>query len=192
MAGVKPASNQDRGRLIELLRRISLRDTRAFGELHRLTRSKLCKVVLSVGAPPAEIDDILQETYLKVWRNAKHFDLDRATAMTWMGTIARNTAIDAMRTTKPQASELDEALSVPAASEANVDEFDFARAEPVAALALARLPEDRRRLVALAYIEGESRAKLSQRFGVPINTIKTWLRRALESVREECLAAAEV
>ncbi len=54
--------------------------------------------------------------------------------------------------------------------------------------ALARLPEDRRRLVALAYLEGESRASLSMRFGVPVGTIKTWLHRTILVVRKDCLA----
>ena len=145
-----------------------------------------------MGASPCEIDDILQELYLKVWRNAGKFDVDRASIITWMCTIARNTAIDAVRLRKLPTSELDEALSIPNPTDASEgDGFDYARAEPLAAGALARLSEDRRRLVALAYIEGESRVNLAQRYGVPINTIKTWLRRTLEAVRKDCLATAE-
>jgi len=53
------------------------------------------------------------------------------------------------------------------------------------------LPEDRRTLIELAYIAGESRLALSQRFGVPVGTIKTWLRRAMESARAQCLAATQ-
>jgi RNA polymerase sigma-70 factor (ECF subfamily) len=71
------------------------------------------------------------------------------------------------------------------------DDFDYARAEPFAFKALERLPEERRKLIALAYIEGESRARLSQRFGVPVGTIKTWLHRTLEAVRKDCLAASQ-
>ena len=191
MNSFRPATRDGSDRLTELLARISLHDPRAFADLHALTRNKLRKTVLAIGASPCEIDDILQESYLKVWRNAGRFDPGRASAIAWMCTIARNTAIDAVRARKMSMVEIEEALSVPMPAESSENDFDYTSAEPVAAVALARLPEDRRRLITLAYIGGESRASLSQRFGVPINTIKTWLRRTLEAVREECLATAE-
>jgi RNA polymerase sigma-70 factor, ECF subfamily len=192
MTSLRPATRDGSDRLTELLARISVQDSRAFAELHRLTRNKLRKAVLAVGTSPCEIDDILQESYLKVWRSAGKFDVGRASVITWMCTIARNTAIDAVRLRKLPTSELDEALSIPNPTEsAGSDGFDYARVEPLAAGALARLSEDRRKLVALAYIEGESRVNLAQRYGVPINTIKTWLRRTLETLRKECLATAE-
>lgn len=179
-------------RLTELMARVAQQDSRTFAELHRLTRNKLRKVVLAVGASPCDIDDILQESYLKVWRNAAKFDVGRASVITWMCTIARNTAIDAVRLRKLPTLELDEALSVSNPTDASEDDgFDYAGAEPLAVGALARLSEDRRRLVALAYIEGESRLNLAQRYGVPINTIKTWLRRTLEAVRKDCIATVE-
>ncbi len=175
----------------ELLARVACGETRAFAELHTLTRGRLRAIVLAAGASPHDVDDILQESYLKVWRNAARYDSRRAPVMAWMSTIARNTAIDHLRTRRQPAFELDEAILVPAASDApRVEDFDYARAEPIAWGALARLPEDRRRLVALAYLEGESRASLSRRFGVPVGTIKTWLHRTIMAVRKDCLAAS--
>ena len=192
MTGFRPARREGSARLARLLARVSLKDQRAFADLHELTRNKLRKTALASGASPCEIDDILQESYLKIWRNAARFDPDRASAIAWMCTIARNTAIDAVRGRKTSVGEIDEALSIPVPADPSEEgDFDYARAEPVAAMALARLPEDRRRLVTLAYIDGESRASLSERFGVPIGTIKTWLRRTLEAVRKDCLATVE-
>lgn len=191
MTGFRPAKHEGSERLARLLVRVSLKDPRAFADLHALTRNKLRKTVRAIGASPCEIDDILQESYVKIWRNAARFDPDRASAIAWMCTIARNTAIDAARARKTSMVEMKEALWVPMPAESSEDDFDYSSAEPVAALALARLPEDRRRLITLAYIDGESRASLSQRFGVPVNTIKTWLRRTLEAVREDCLATVE-
>ena len=179
-------------RLVELLARVSSADARAFAELHALTQAKMRKTALAAGASPGDVDDILQEAYLKIWRNAARFDCRRASAIAWMCTIIRNTAIDAVRARRLPTSDLDEALSVPSAADpADEDDFDYARAEPIAFMALARLPEERRRLIALAYIEGESRATLSQRFGVPVGTIKTWLHRTLETVRKDCIAATQ-
>ena len=192
MASFRSARQEGSKRLTELLAQVSHRNSRAFADLHRLTRNKLRKIVLAVGVPPSEADDILQEAYLRIWRNADKFDLNRASVITWMCAIARNTAIDVVRQRKLPTSDLEEALLVPNPTVASEgDGFDYVRVEPFVAAALSRLSDDRRRLVALAYIEGESRANLAQRYGVPINTIKTWLRRTLEAVRNDCLGMVE-
>lgn len=176
-------------RLSALLERVGRGDHRAFAELHALTRNKLRKTALSVSPQVADFDDLLQEAYLKIWRHAASFDARRSSPITWMCSIMRNTAIDAVRLKQVATTELDEALSIPDLSDAN-DEFDYAFVQPIAAGVIEKLPDDRRHLLSLAYLEGESRLKLSERFGVPVGTIKTWLRRTLESVRQECLAYA--
>ena len=177
--------------LSELLGHVSRGDARAFSALHMLTRGRLRRTALAVGVPPHDVEDILQEAYLKIWRNAARFNAERAPAMAWISAIVRNTAIDHLRIRRLPTDEFDEALAIVAGEDpSGSDELDYARAEPVALGALARLPEDRRKLVALAYLEGESRANLSRRFGVPVGTIKTWLHRALLTVRKDCLAAS--
>lgn len=190
MACSSLANQAQREMLPGLLARVSAGETRAFAELHTITRGKLRRVALAVGAAPNDVDDILQDSFLKIWRNAARFDCGRASAMTWMSAIVRNTAIDHLRTRRQPSVELDEALLMHAAGEPSpAEDFDYAGAEPIALEALARLPENRRRLVALAYLEGESRASLSLRFGVPIGTIKTWLHRTILAVRKECRSA---
>jgi RNA polymerase sigma-70 factor (ECF subfamily) len=191
MACSSPTNQAQSEMLPRLLARIAAGDTRAFAELHTLTRGRLRGIALAAGAAPHDVDDILQDSFLKIWRNAARFDSGRASAMTWMSTIVRNTAIDHLRIRRPPSAELDEALAVPAAAGPPASEdFDYASAEPIALGALARLPEDRRRLVALAYLEGESRASLSRRFNVPVGTIKTWLHRTILAVRKDCLSAS--
>ena len=182
----------DIARLGELLQRSGRDgDAAAFAELHALTRLKMRKTVRAVVPAAAEIDDVLQDGYLKIWRHAASFDPARASPITWMCTIMRNTAVDALRHAGAPMSELDEALAVPAPPDpAETCDFDYALAEPVARAALQRLPEERRQLLALAYLEGESRVRLSQRFGVPVGTIKTWLHRSLVAVRKDCLGRA--
>jgi RNA polymerase sigma-70 factor (ECF subfamily) len=179
-------------RLIELLERSSRGDNRAFAELHALTKNKMRKTILSINPAPSECDDLLQEGYLKIWRNAANFDARRASPMTWMIAIMRNSAIDSLRARRLQTSELDDALDVPCPQDpAEWNDLDYHLARPIAWDALNALPEDRRTLIELAYIAGESRLALSRRFGVPVGTIKTWLRRALESARAQCLAATQ-
>ena len=129
-----------------LLARISAGETHAFAELHTITRGKLRRIALAVGAAPHDVDDILQEGFLKIWRNAARFDSERASAMTWMSAIVRHTAIDHLRTRRQPSVELDEALTVPSsAGPSPTEDFDYVSAEPIALGALARLPEDRRR-----------------------------------------------
>ncbi|MGJ5072992.1 RNA polymerase sigma factor [Bradyrhizobium oligotrophicum] len=173
-----------------LLARAGRNDEQAFAELHAATIVKMRKTVRALLPSAADIDDILQDGYLKVWRHAASFDPARASPITWMCTIMRNTAIDALRATGVPTSELDEALAIPDPADSDDDEFDYALAEPIAREALERLPEERRRLLALAYLEGESRTRLSERFGVPVGTIKTWLHRSLLAVRKDCLGQA--
>ncbi|WP_271614461.1 sigma factor [Bradyrhizobium sp. CCBAU 51627] len=97
MACPHPARQAPGDTLPELLARVSRGDARAFSALHMLTRGRLRRTALAARAPPHEIEDILQDAYLKIWRNACRFDAERAPAMAWMSTIVRNTAIDHLR-----------------------------------------------------------------------------------------------
>ena len=86
---------------------------------------------------------------------------------------------------------MEEALAIPNPPDASFDDpFDYEAAAPIAMEALGKLPEDRRMLIVLAYLKGESRLVLSRRFGVPVGTIKTWLHRTLILLQEDCAAAA--
>ncbi|MDH6259454.1 sigma-70 family RNA polymerase sigma factor [Bradyrhizobium sp. BR13661] len=174
-------------RLSDLLARVGRGDQRAFAELFAATRNKLRKTARPFAPVNADLDDLLQDAYLKIWKHAAHFDPGRSSPITWMCAIMRNTAIDAARLKQVPTAELDEALAVPDAA-ASEDAFDYDLVEPIAARAIERLPDQRRQLLSRAYLEGESRLMLAQRFGVPVGTIKTWLRRTVASLRDECLA----
>jgi RNA polymerase sigma-70 factor, ECF subfamily len=176
-----------RHHLADLMRRVALGDDRAFSELHALTIHKMRKTALSVSSASADIEDVLQDAYLKIWRSASRFDPDRASPISWMTTIVRNTAIDAVRPVRIATTDLEHAVFIADTAGQTDDDFDYARARPIAAEIIGRLPDDRRRLLSLAYLEGESRMALAERFDVPVSTIKTWLRRTLESVRTDCL-----
>jgi RNA polymerase sigma-70 factor, ECF subfamily len=179
--------------LIDLLRQVSRQDRRAFAELHASTKAKLRKTAIAICGHSPEVDDLLQDTYVKVWRNAGTFDPRRSSPITWMCTILRNTAFDAARLKKLPLADIEEALSVPTPPACGDDDnFDYQAASPVAFEALSRLPRDRRNLIELAYLAGESRTALSQRFGVPVGTVKTWLRRSLDAVRQDCLGTLSV
>ena len=102
MTGLRTAGDRCGERLSGIMARVALKDARAFDELHALTRNKLRKAAFEVGVSPGDVEDVVQEAYVKIWRNAGKFDLRRASVSTWMSTITRNTAIDAVRARKPQ------------------------------------------------------------------------------------------
>lgn len=174
-------------RLSDLLARVGHGDQRAFAELFVATRNKLRKTARPIALTDADLDDLVQDAYLKIWKHAAHFDPIRSSPITWMCAIMRNTAIDAARIKQLPMAELDEALAVPDAP-VSEDAFDHDLAYPIAVRAIERLPDRRRQLLSRAYLDGESRLMLAQRFGVPVGTIKTWLRRTVASLREECLS----
>ena len=177
---------EGRDHLSFLIARAGDGDDAAFSELYALTSRKMRKTARTVCAPGTEVEDILQDAYLKIWRNAPNFDPDRSSPISWMSVIVRNTAIDTFRLKTLPTTDLDLALLVPEPTPDS--DFDYDRARPIAATAIRQLPDDRQALLSLAYIEGESRQSLSERFGVPVGTIKTWLRRTLETVRSDCAA----
>lgn len=177
-----------RDHLSVLIARAAKGENAAFSELYALTSRKMRKTISTVYPRGADIEDILQDAYFKIWRSAQNFDPDRSSPISWMSVIARNTAIDALRLKTLPTTDLDLALSMPEPVPDSADDFDYDRARPIAATAIGQLPLDRQTLLSLAYIDGESRQSLSARFGVPVGTIKTWLRRTLETVRNDCAA----
>lgn len=177
-----------RRRIAELIRDSAGGQQAAFAHLYRLTRGKMRATARAV-LPSADIDDVLQEAYLKIWRHAGSFDPALSSPISWMSVIVRNTALDSVRRNRLPTTELEFAAEI-ADDSGDVDDFDYAFARPIASAVLAKLPDDRQRLLSLAYIEGYSREALAQTFGAPAGTIKTWLRRTLEGVKTDCAILA--
>ena len=175
--------------LVWLLAAVAKGDEAAFERLYGATRAKLYGVVLRILRRSDLADEVIQESYLKIWHNAGTFDPKRATPITWMVAIARNRALDLIRR-KGETSIEDEPHAMEAAAE---EPHPLARREMTEDLrrllgCLGRLEEDRRRMVLLAYYSGWSREQLATQFDAPASTIKTWLRRSLLEIRE-CLGS---
>ena len=175
--------------LVWLMAAVAKGDQVAFERLYGATRAKLYGVALRILRRSDLADEVIQETYLKIWHNAGTFDPKVATPITWMVAIARNRALDLIRK-KTEASIEDEPAAMEAAGE---EPNPLARREMTEELrrllgCLGQLEEDRRRMVLLAYYSGWSREQLAAEFDAPANTIKTWLRRSLLEIRE-CLGS---
>jgi RNA polymerase sigma-70 factor (ECF subfamily) len=89
--------------LNDLIRRVAAADRVAFSGLYSATSAKLYGIVLRIVKRRDLADEVLQETYIRIWNNARSFDPTRAAAITWMATIARNRAVDEVRKVRPVA-----------------------------------------------------------------------------------------
>jgi RNA polymerase sigma-70 factor, ECF subfamily len=172
--------------LTDLISRTALGDRAAFRALYDRTNAKLFGVCLRIFREQQEAENALQEIYIKVWQRADRFAQGQASPMTWLITVARNHCIDIVRARKIATDPMDAAAKV--ADPAPGPERDAINRDERSRIGdcMAEIEPDRARAVQDAYIEGYSYAELAERHGVPINTMRTWLRRSLIKLKE-CL-----
>jgi RNA polymerase sigma-70 factor (ECF subfamily) len=173
------ADNRATDELNALMRRVSLRDRVAFALLYKTRSPKLFGVLFRMLNNRQEAEDALQEVFIKIWQRADRFLPEEGKPETWLAAIARNHAIDMLRARKPEASVIDEAFDL--ASDAPDPE-----AEAINRSEGKTLESDRADAVKRAYVEGLSYQELADLYNVPVNTMRTWLRRSLLKLRE-CL-----
>jgi RNA polymerase sigma-70 factor (ECF subfamily) len=167
-----------------LLQRVARKDRAAFADIYRATSAKLYGVILRILRRRDIADEVLQEVYVKIWERAGDFRPEKASAIAWMAAIARNRSLDEVRRRLPVSIEdHPEVQDLPSDEETGLAEV--MRGEDAKRLAdcLARLEPSRRQMVVLAYCEGASREELAAKFGQPVNTVKTWLRRSLAQLK---------
>ena len=166
-----------------LIARIALGNKPAFERLYDATSGKLLAVCLRVLRDRSAAEDAMQDTYVKVWNSASKFEVTGHSPMTWLITIARNTAIDRLRARKSE-DDIADYEDRFASRAATPEQTALAASEAQRILAcLEELEQDRRDAIKGAYLDGQSYKDLSDRFDVPLNTMRTWLRRGLASLR---------
>lgn len=175
-----------RAQIETLIAQVGLRNRAAFSELYSHTSAKLFGVCLRILKDRAAAEDALQEVFIKVWHNADRFRAGGYSPMTWLITIARNHAIDRIRAAQAASGDIEEAAEL--ADGAPGPEAAAIAASELSAIdgCLAQLEDDRAAAVRGAYLEGDSYQTLAERHGVPVNTMRTWLRRSLMKLRD-CL-----
>ena len=172
--------------LEQLLARSGLGDRAAFECVYERTSAKLFGVCLRILKDRQEAEEVLQETYVKVWRNAGRYVQAKASPVSWLVAIARNQSIDRLRARKPGTCNLDEALEIAdtcASPEAQTVAADEHRR---LAECLAKLDENHALAVRSAFLEGYTYEELAVRMDVPLGTMKSWIRRSLLKLRD-CL-----
>ena len=178
-----------RALLSRAIARVAARDDDALKYVYRHTSAKLFGVVLRILNDREEAEDVLQDVYLTVWNKADRFDPAKASPITWLAAMARNRAIDRLRARGGRVMagvEEAEALpdAAPLASTLVETDQDKARLEGC----LDQLDPKHAGVVRTAFFEGVTYETLAQAVGVPLGTMKSWIRRALISLRA-CLEA---
>jgi RNA polymerase sigma-70 factor (ECF subfamily) len=184
------ASLQDDSKLIE---RLKQRDPDAMGLLYDRFGRLALAVLIRIVRDRAIAEDLLQETFLKVWNRAEGFDGERGALGPWLLTIARNRAIDYLRSTDARYAQASCDLERLERPRFFVDmEAQYAEQDRVRLIreAFLKLTENQQRVLELAYFEGLSQSEMAARLQQPLGTIKTWIRTALQIVRQELGEAA--
>ena len=182
--------------LASLLARTALGDRAAFSRLYQRTSGHLLAVVLRIQRDRAQAEDLLQEVYVSVWKAAGGFDAARSQPLTWLTHIARNRAIDSLRRarTQPQVDSLhredDHDEGRPDALEQQPDDapgpldlLGLASQKRELSACLERLSPPQRQSVALAFFDGLSHAEVAEQLREPLGTVKSWVRRALSTLK---------
>jgi RNA polymerase sigma-70 factor (ECF subfamily) len=175
-----------------LIARLQRRDPQALAELYDRYGKMAYSLVLRVVRDNAIAEDLVQETFLRVWNRVHSVDSEKGSLGAWLLAIARNRAIDYLRSSAGRERneiELDENDHAPLyrEMEAGILISDQARRVKVA---MDKLAPNYRTVMELAYFEGLSQSEMALKMGQPLGTIKTWVRTALQSLRDDLGVAA--
>ncbi|MGV8855196.1 MAG: sigma-70 family RNA polymerase sigma factor [Devosia sp.] len=174
--------------IADLISRCALRDRAAFRLLYERTSAKLFGVTLRILKDRSEAEEAVQEVFVKVWQRADRYVAGTTSPISWLVAVARNHSLDILRARRPPSDDIDVALEIPDAGpspeRATQDNQERAQIDKC----LGTLEPDRADAVRGAYLDGYSYEELATRYAVPLNTMRTWLRRSLIKLKD-CLSA---
>ncbi|MHA6689722.1 sigma-70 family RNA polymerase sigma factor [Devosia sp. A449] len=173
--------------IADLIARCALRDRAAFRVLYDRTSAKLFGVTLRILRDRAEAEEAIQEIYVKIWQRADRYVMGNTSPISWLVAVARNHALDMLRARRPASADIDAALDIadsgPSPERAAEDSDEKRRIEHC----LGTLEPERADAVRGAYLDGYSYEELASRHAIPLNTMRTWLRRSLVKLKD-CLS----
>jgi RNA polymerase sigma-70 factor, ECF subfamily len=171
----------------DLIERLHKRDPQALAELYDRYGRQVFSLIFRVVRDSAIAEDLVQETFLRVWNRVQGLDAERGSVGAWLMTVARNRAIDYLRSTAGrERNSLDVEETTHPALFCDMEQGLLAsdKTRRVKA-AMEKLTANQRTAMELAYFEGLSQTEMAERMGQPLGTIKTWVRTALKSLRDE-------
>lgn len=170
----------------ELLTRISSRDTSALKALYDACAPKAMAIAQRLLRNRAEAEDVVQETFVEVWKRAGQYDERRGNVVSWVCTIARTRSIDRLRSLGSAARAADSAAAEVKddVAPAPLELAEARRDRERVTAAMATLPPEQRRALELAYFDGLTQREIAERTGDPLGTVKTRVRLAMLKLGE--------
>ena len=170
-----------------LAQRLQTRDAEAVSAIYDRYGKAVYAAILRIVGDATVAEDLVQETFIRLWNRSGSFDAARGALLTWVLAVARNLAIDHLRSSERRAAERSVELdqSIPAGQP---DPVSSLHRQHYLAKAFANLTPRQKNVIRLAYYEGLSHSEMANRLKQPLGTVKTWVREALRSMRTELAA----
>jgi len=183
----------------DLLARVVLRDQVAFKTLYDRTVRALLAIIVRLLRDQSWAEEVLQEVYVSVWNTAANYSASKSQPMTWLMTIARYKAMDALRSTTGERENIvrfvptddDDEVGLPDVADESAGPMDLLIQRVEAGRlkgCLQGLEPAQRQAIALAFYDGMTHAELSMHMSQPLGTVKAWVRRGLERLKR-CLGS---
>jgi RNA polymerase sigma-70 factor (ECF subfamily) len=169
---------------IALLDRIVARDERAVGGLYDRHNRLLFGLILRILRDRSEAEEVLQEVFLLVWTRAETYNVALGSPAAWLVRIARNCAIDRLRSNAVRVRAV-ESAPPPAPAESPESSASVSEQQRAVRKVLETLPSDQRTLIEHAYYMGLTQSELAERFRLPLGTVKTRVRTGMMALREQ-------
>jgi RNA polymerase sigma factor (sigma-70 family) len=179
--------------LMALIDRVGLHDEAALRQLYERTSPRLFGLAMRVVRQREWAEDVLQESFLTIWRVASDYRASLSPPMAWLGLIVRSRALDLLRRRTADRSRItdafDDVMADTLASDAPTPQDMADASEQAWALhqCLGQLESRQREVVSLAYLRDLTHGELAEQLKLPLGTVKTWIRRGLEKLRN-CMA----
>lgn len=168
----------------ELIAKIVKKERQAFDLFYDRYAQIIFNLCVRILRDTTEAEDVLQEIFVQVWKEAERFDPGRASAKTWLFTIARSRSLDRYRSRKTIQKRLDDEGTDKLSSVAVQEDFQQSSLmQQYVGKALQQLSEEQRRVLELSYYEGLTQEEIAEKLGEPLGTIKSRIRSALIKLR---------
>src|SRR5262245_60856655 len=171
---------------VHLIQRAAAQDREAFSRLYDRFSSLVFTLAMRMLRGRDDAEDLLQEVFIQVWRQAANYSQERGSPEAWIVNIARSRAIDKLRSIRRMEKSFTLTDDPGRAESAESVESNVAQSEAKLTMnsALANLPEAQRRVLELAYFDGLSQTEIADRIKEPLGTVKTRMRSGIQRLRD--------
>jgi len=171
---------------VRLIQQVANQDRDAFGQLYDRFSTLVFTIAMRMLKARSDAEDLLQEVFVQVWRQAQSYSVQRGSPEAWIVNIARSRAIDKIRSIRRMEKSF--VLTDDPARAESSDNVESSAAESEARMAmnsaLANLPETQRKVLELAYFDGLTQTEIANRLAEPLGTVKTRMRSGIQRLRD--------